>query len=638
MAAANDQETAIDTAALLADAVIEILDHQDSSRFIDWMRVHLASYLDPAVFGGLPARTMEVLAVNLGRMVWNATPLPRNGFRPDPLPEPGRNAPCPCGSGRKYKQCCSQVPTTATPHIQVNEMWPFVLAELPPDVAADCVRKRRVSIAAVYEAAEILLYDDEPEPELAAALLEVLFEPPLRGTDPRWEAAFDLLCDTYDQLERTADKQALLARLVAEAPRSPLRSAAWQHLATLRADAGDRDGAWEAFHHAQRDDPDNAGVGLTEVDLLLAEERLEQARERARFWKHKLERMDETDTRIYLFLSTVVEDPATAIARMRELDLPPELNDLRDWLARQAARPLPAYQAQVQDIATGGGGATRSHRLLPPAGLTELETLWHETVPLHKPFSTQALPYGNYDPWLEDDATEWLDFLDDHPAAYDSLDILDDLATMVYLALNRADLASASMLLAVILERAVAIVEQALGDTPQPRLNWLVESNRPALRALARLAMFYSTLGQEVSFLRMAQRLLELNPDDNHSMRASVAEHLLHKGRDEEVLALADRYPGDHLPEVPLARVLAAYRLGHPDQARQTLCDALRRHRKAVDYLTAEQVEKPPMSPLGVTVGGDDQAWVHRQEVRDLWLAAPGALEWLKETVRGCRP
>jgi hypothetical protein len=22
------------------------------------------------------------------------------------LPQPGRNAPCPCGSGRKFKKCC----------------------------------------------------------------------------------------------------------------------------------------------------------------------------------------------------------------------------------------------------------------------------------------------------------------------------------------------------------------------------------------------------------------------------------------------------------------------------------------------------------------------------------------------------
>ena len=28
-----------------------------------------------------------------------------------PVEEVGRNAPCPCGSGRKYKRCCGKLPT-----------------------------------------------------------------------------------------------------------------------------------------------------------------------------------------------------------------------------------------------------------------------------------------------------------------------------------------------------------------------------------------------------------------------------------------------------------------------------------------------------------------------------------------------
>ena len=39
-------------------------------------------------------------------------PAPRSGPRPEPNPAPvgpvPRNAPCPCGSGRKYKHCCGR--------------------------------------------------------------------------------------------------------------------------------------------------------------------------------------------------------------------------------------------------------------------------------------------------------------------------------------------------------------------------------------------------------------------------------------------------------------------------------------------------------------------------------------------------
>ncbi|TLY83733.1 MAG: hypothetical protein E6K41_00425, partial [Gammaproteobacteria bacterium] len=29
--------------------------------------------------------------------------------------KPGRNDPCPCGSGQKYKRCCGLQPVTASP-------------------------------------------------------------------------------------------------------------------------------------------------------------------------------------------------------------------------------------------------------------------------------------------------------------------------------------------------------------------------------------------------------------------------------------------------------------------------------------------------------------------------------------------
>lgn len=41
--------------------------------------------------------------------IWNVTPIPENRFRPHKLARPERNAPCLCGSGRKFKQCCAAV-------------------------------------------------------------------------------------------------------------------------------------------------------------------------------------------------------------------------------------------------------------------------------------------------------------------------------------------------------------------------------------------------------------------------------------------------------------------------------------------------------------------------------------------------
>jgi hypothetical protein len=43
---------------------------------------------------------------SLGAHIYNAMPVAANRFRPYKLAPPGRNDPCLCGSGRKYKQCC----------------------------------------------------------------------------------------------------------------------------------------------------------------------------------------------------------------------------------------------------------------------------------------------------------------------------------------------------------------------------------------------------------------------------------------------------------------------------------------------------------------------------------------------------
>jgi hypothetical protein len=80
----------------------------------------LRARLTPLIDGildciGIPAEARtpglrEAMATMLGMDVWNVTPIPENRFRPRKLNKPERNAPCPCGSGHKFKQCCANLP------------------------------------------------------------------------------------------------------------------------------------------------------------------------------------------------------------------------------------------------------------------------------------------------------------------------------------------------------------------------------------------------------------------------------------------------------------------------------------------------------------------------------------------------
>ena len=80
---------------LLKSAVGELLRLQDPDVFLAWMESQAPERF-PEIFSGLDDRVVRPLALELGRQIWNATPLPRNGFQPlplPPLPQPGDQDP-----------------------------------------------------------------------------------------------------------------------------------------------------------------------------------------------------------------------------------------------------------------------------------------------------------------------------------------------------------------------------------------------------------------------------------------------------------------------------------------------------------------------------------------------------------------
>src|SRR5215510_8583341 len=84
---------------LLLEMVEQILAHEDFEQFLGWMRASAQRFFGhmPFVDEGGP----RALAAVVARSVWNRMPLPGNGFKPRPVAVPGRNDPCPCGSGVK---------------------------------------------------------------------------------------------------------------------------------------------------------------------------------------------------------------------------------------------------------------------------------------------------------------------------------------------------------------------------------------------------------------------------------------------------------------------------------------------------------------------------------------------------------
>ena len=157
---------------------------------------------------------------------------------------------------------------------------------------------------------------------------------------------------------------------------------------------------------------------------------------------------------------------------------------------------------------------------------------------------------------------------------------------------------------------------------------WALEENRPALRLLWQYIERIREDSRDRAE-RFERLYLRLNPHDNHGIRAPLVNHLLLTGRDADALAVAQRYPRDRLPELAYGRVLALYRLGRLDDAARALVEAKQYLPLVPEYLLRKHVEMPAPDEFHVKLGGDDLAWLYREDMRAVWMAADGMRRWL---------
>jgi tetratricopeptide (TPR) repeat protein len=506
------------------------------------------------------------------------------------------------------------------PPLASSVLWPYVLANIQPADRGALLAGNRVPRAALIEFCAYLL-DHDRRGEVIAAL-EPRLANPQRYHDEEMALLLDLLCDAYGMSEKGARRKLKLLHLVTEqAPRSPLRSEAWQRLATIYMDRRESERAWRAFRYAQQDHPHADALSVLEVELLVAERRLDEARYRAKFWSTALKRsgIASGDPRIE-FLQRVAADPVVALGEVA-INIDGSGRHLREWLHEVRDRPIPTYELRTQE---------RALALKPPPAVATAERKWHEIFPLEKPFSVQDQPFDTHEIWHEAGETFWCDYLRRHPECFDSVDILDDLAT----AIARHPQAEApgldELLLGPVLARNEAIVAHLRASNPKVALPWVIASNRPALRGLMRALQWHLARKERPRAVAMAELLLALNREDNHGVRFMLMNEYLRVGNDERALALAQQYPKDLAPETRFGAVLALVRLHRMQEAERALSIARTDLPKTAQYLLPSRIRRPRILHDRIEVGGDDQAWLYRDEMRTVWQQTPGALEWLR--------
>jgi hypothetical protein len=531
-----------------------------------------------------------------GREIWNRTPLPGNRFRPRALPKPERNAPCICGSGRKYKQCCASVESMGSPFENLS-LLSFVLDSLS---ASD-----RALLPYSYLNPEELAFVsrqwmEDGRAKEAVKLLEGLFAD-FAKLDERAEAAFDCLLDCYDLLNNPLKKKRLLERGFA-AQDKHLRAAAMQRQCCILADRNEYAEGWALFQQLQRLIPNDSSLSHLEVVMLLGQGEKQRAAERARFWIARLAQDEDAQGSLLEFLRSVAKGEATTAMAGIAREMNPAVDKLLDMI-RQLPQPVCHYTLKPMEGSAGP--------LVPDSKLRRLFEQWLN-------MAESSL-----------DMIDDLHWLEQHPLALQNFEILEDWISA--LMESRTSHGFEEVMLVPLLRHAEAVLRKVIAHhhAEKLQLEWGWHENRPALRLLQELATMLRLTHNFTGAVRVMEwMVLTLNPNDNQGMRDLLIHDYLRIGEITEALALAQKFPDD-MAGMAYGTALAFFVAKQETAAADAIRKANERFPEVRKMLLADKPKQPRLRDGLVRVGGKDEAWFYRADHLDVWQSS-GGLAWLR--------
>jgi yecA family protein len=604
----------------LTEAVQRLLDGEPLHEFCDWFAPAMANEMQrEAPVAPRHAQDAVRYQRHVARQLWAQLPVPANRWRARGLPRPDRNAPCHCGSGRKYKQCCAEFESMPLP-LASDQLLVLALDGAPPHLLTpEAVRQ----VPAQALAAAALNWNDNNQAEKTVAVLTPLFAAPER-LDARHEMALDGLLDALLDVGRHVERRTLLDRM-AQHPDKALATTARARLVSILADQGEVEQAWKLFHDTTRLNPNDPQLWPLELTLLLTQGRQDEARVRAPLLAARARKAG-------------LDDLAGALLRLAHEGMAPVGRPLDDTLDDpqdmdfvalvKALPPLPdpaALQAlyRLERHPVDDHDSAQAVSLRPGKTLASLAQRWRRRFLVGKPFLTEL--DGDVEVLLES-LPEALAFLQNNPQGWVCAEVLDDLL-LAARALCDADCPLPVLRAAERLaQHALAVLRTLAGDA---QVHWVEADNRPLLRALA-VAVDLANLGGDTTKAR--ERMvwaIALNPNDNHGWRAHLAPLLIEQGQPKQALDLMAHYPDD-MPPSEHIRAVALFSLGRAAEAETVLRAAHQAHPLFLSTLLPQVMDAPPPEPgPGVRIGGAEAAWMHRVDWQPMWVKT-GALAWVR--------
>jgi len=614
-------------------SIAKIHKTQNYDSYIQWVK---ENYLDFFPANDDPLQVALVMA----RSVWNATPLSSNRYRPSPLAEVKRNSPCPCGSGKKYKQCCLHI-SDIFPSMDLNLTWALLLDKMSPQEVEEALSLQVLPVGLMLEIAD--QYIEEGKIIETIQILEPIFTTSAEKMGEEECYALTKLCNAYDDTgisEFQTRKIELLHQLKDKGSRL-IRSEAWQRLSVITIDQGDKDAAWKAFQQAQRLTPNNPGVDLLEINLLIGEYKADLAQQRAKIIIRKMQRNGSYEDSPYNdFLQAVAEDPQAVIDELFHNQNSYPLDRLQNWLEKVEGRRLPVYKLDSftadyswmnpeeddeikplqPDIFAEPESKNelfnklpeKEHRLITPTSIKKLEKKWAELIYSRE----QSFPW---------DENEWIEFLEENPQCFGSVEIIDDILTALEEWQQEKDiLENISLPLA---QRAWQIYESLPEQGGMP---WGFMENRSLNTALSSIVGILKQLGHNDRAISYTERLIMINPNDNLGLRGGLINEYLAQKEYNKTFKLLRLYSNDFSLDISMAKILALWATGDIDSAQKHWLKVKKYNSHIKKYMIKSKIAIPKLS-YAVTMGGEDEAWLYRDAARNIWLKHKGAINWLKQ-------
>lgn len=609
----------------LGPALANVLLHEDQGRFTKECATALARMTDRLAVADVDTDSMATA-------FYYAMPLPGRGFEAGKMPAPGRNEPCSCGSGKKYKQCCARVGPPPVPPGEVlfqlaihsfdEEHWfrlgshPALPATLREQMLVHCVENDQL--------------------ETVQAIAQPMFQN-IESLKNRDQASFSMALDAMVVTMPGAERGRLLEALLGRARASGIKSILLQRLAMRCMDGNDTASAEQYLARARKAEPNQVELPLTELCILAATAPEQELKARARWWQKSLSKRYGPDHDLADLLDDIAARGQAAIdpshtglgpGGAQDSLVQARLSQLHDLLAEA--------DSGVTDTATKlstGEATVKTRKNLATPARQFLATIYQldQTTPAAR------LNYNHLVTELADSDATWTDPAATWPALLEA---------------NPGLLGNATVLWALYNFIPEAPVEHPEGDGFAPMAPLIVHINHYLANLLAtlegRATLSRRTLNGDAIALLMREHMFDLramnepdmamamgeqyikvNPGDPTGVRNLLASLYAEYNKLDALTALKKRYREKQTPELLLSLMQL-----HATQQRYGQALVLLNQLMINDASAFRQFASDVRNPVFINASdGYSGVGAYWAINRPLWNESPDAMAWLERNL-----